>query len=162
MSTPFQGFLDQEKTISSIHTRSGDGTGSCRMFRSSVMRSWRKRTNGKDKDYEGGKGKSSGSPFFVASATWRNRRNPSPLKARVYRDNTSFIGGMIPVTHVMVRQTGARKNDEADSRTGAANALPAGEAFLGRVGNEHLKQEMEVSIAIGEIVGLRYDAFPKQ
>lgn len=67
-------------------------------------------TNGKDKDYEGGKGKSSGSPFFVASATWRNRRNPSPLKARIYRDNTSFIGGMIPVTHVMVRQTGSRKN----------------------------------------------------
>lgn len=119
-------------------------------------------TNGKDKDYEGGKGKSSGSPFFVASATWRNRRNPSPLKARIYLDNTSFIGDMIPVTHVMIKQTGARKNDEADSRTGAANALPAGEAFLGRVGNEHLKREMEVSIAIGEIVGLRYDAFPKQ
>ena len=34
--------------------------------------------------------------------------------------------------------------------------------FLVDVGNEHLKREMEVSIAAGEIVGLLYDAFYKQ
>lgn len=31
--------------------------------------------------------------------------------------------------------------------------------FLVDSGNEHLKREMEVSIAAGEIVGLLYDAF---
>lgn len=35
-------------------------------------------------------------------------------------------------------------------------------AFLVDSGNEHLKREMEVSIAAGEIVGLLYDAFHKQ
>lgn len=35
-------------------------------------------------------------------------------------------------------------------------------SFLTHVGNEHLKREMEVSIAAGEIVGLLYDAFLKQ
>lgn len=35
-------------------------------------------------------------------------------------------------------------------------------SFLSNVGNEHLKRGKEVSIAIGEIVGLRYDAFLKQ
>lgn len=34
--------------------------------------------------------------------------------------------------------------------------------FLVDAGNEHLKREMEVSIAAGEIVGLLYDAFYKQ
>lgn len=34
--------------------------------------------------------------------------------------------------------------------------------FLVDVGNEHLKREMEVSIAAGEIVGLLYDAFYNQ
>lgn len=34
--------------------------------------------------------------------------------------------------------------------------------FLIDAGNEHLKREMEVSIAAGEIVGLLYDAFYKQ
>lgn len=34
--------------------------------------------------------------------------------------------------------------------------------FLVDDGNEHLKREMEVSIAAGEIVGLLYDAFAKQ
>ena len=34
--------------------------------------------------------------------------------------------------------------------------------FLVDSGNEHLKREMEVSIAAGEIVGLLYDAFAKQ
>lgn len=34
--------------------------------------------------------------------------------------------------------------------------------FLVDNGNEHLKREMEVSIAAGEIVGLLYDAFAKQ
>jgi type I restriction-modification system DNA methylase subunit len=34
--------------------------------------------------------------------------------------------------------------------------------FLVDTGNEHLKREMEVSIAAGEIVGLIYDAFYKQ
>ena len=34
--------------------------------------------------------------------------------------------------------------------------------FLVDTGNEHLKKEMEVSIAAGEIVGLLYDAFYKQ
>ncbi len=34
--------------------------------------------------------------------------------------------------------------------------------FLVENGNEHLKREMEVSIAAGEIVGLLYDAFSKQ
>ena len=34
--------------------------------------------------------------------------------------------------------------------------------FLVDAGNEHLKREMEVSIATGEIVGLLYDAFYKQ
>ena len=34
--------------------------------------------------------------------------------------------------------------------------------FLVDAGNEHLKREMEVSIAAGEIVGLVYDAFYKQ
>ncbi|MCD7884496.1 MAG: methylase [Lachnospiraceae bacterium] len=34
--------------------------------------------------------------------------------------------------------------------------------FLVDTGNEHLKREMEVSIAAGEIVGLLYDAFAKQ
>ncbi|MCD8015254.1 MAG: methylase [Lachnospiraceae bacterium] len=34
--------------------------------------------------------------------------------------------------------------------------------FLVDTGNEHLKREMEVSIAAGEIVGLLYDAFSKQ
>lgn len=34
--------------------------------------------------------------------------------------------------------------------------------FLVEAGNEHLKREMEVSIAAGEIVGLLYDAFYKQ
>lgn len=34
--------------------------------------------------------------------------------------------------------------------------------FLVNAGNEHLKREMEVSIAAGEIVGLLYDAFYKQ
>lgn len=34
--------------------------------------------------------------------------------------------------------------------------------FLVEVGNEHLKREMEVSIAAGEMVGLLYDAFLKQ
>lgn len=34
--------------------------------------------------------------------------------------------------------------------------------FLVDRGNEHLKREMEVSIAAGEIVGLLYDAFAKQ
>lgn len=34
--------------------------------------------------------------------------------------------------------------------------------FLVDQGNEHLKREMEVSIAAGEIVGLLYDAFHKQ
>ena len=34
--------------------------------------------------------------------------------------------------------------------------------FLVEQGNEHLKREMEVSIAAGEIVGLLYDAFHKQ
>lgn len=34
--------------------------------------------------------------------------------------------------------------------------------FLVGVGNEHLKREMEVSIAAGEIVGLLYDAFYNQ
>ncbi|MCD8150406.1 MAG: methylase [Clostridiales bacterium] len=34
--------------------------------------------------------------------------------------------------------------------------------FLTDTGNEHLKREMEVSIAAGEIVGLLYDAFAKQ
>lgn len=34
--------------------------------------------------------------------------------------------------------------------------------FLVDTGSEHLKQEMEVSIAAGEIVGLLYDAFAKQ
>lgn len=34
--------------------------------------------------------------------------------------------------------------------------------FLTDEGNEHLKREMEVSIAAGEIVGLLYDAFAKQ
>ena len=35
-------------------------------------------------------------------------------------------------------------------------------SFLTDTGNEHLKKEMEVSIAAGEIVGLLYDAFSKQ
>ncbi|MCC8107100.1 MAG: methylase [Clostridiales bacterium] len=34
--------------------------------------------------------------------------------------------------------------------------------FLVDTGNEHLKREMDVSIAAGEIVGLLYDAFAKQ
>ncbi len=34
--------------------------------------------------------------------------------------------------------------------------------FLVDTGNEHLKREMEVSMAAGEIVGLLYDAFAKQ
>ncbi|MCC8103318.1 MAG: hypothetical protein LIP11_14045 [Clostridiales bacterium] len=34
--------------------------------------------------------------------------------------------------------------------------------FLVDTGNEHLKREMEVSMATGEIVGLLYDAFAKQ
>ena len=34
--------------------------------------------------------------------------------------------------------------------------------FLVDTGSEHLKREMEVSIAAGEIVGLLYDAFAKQ
>lgn len=34
--------------------------------------------------------------------------------------------------------------------------------FLVDTGNEHLKREMEISIAAGEIVGLLYDAFYKQ
>ncbi|MCD8299147.1 MAG: hypothetical protein LUD39_05260 [Opitutae bacterium] len=34
--------------------------------------------------------------------------------------------------------------------------------FLVDTGNEHLRREMEVSIAAGEIVGLLYDAFAKQ
>ena len=34
--------------------------------------------------------------------------------------------------------------------------------FLVDTGNEHLKREMEVSIAAGEIVGLLYDALYKQ
>ncbi|MCD8073747.1 MAG: methylase [Lachnospiraceae bacterium] len=34
--------------------------------------------------------------------------------------------------------------------------------FLVDTGNEHLKREMEVSIAAGEIVGLLYDAFARQ
>ena len=34
--------------------------------------------------------------------------------------------------------------------------------FLVDSGNEHLKREMEVSIAAGEIVGLLYDEFAKQ
>ncbi|MCD7887368.1 MAG: methylase, partial [Clostridiales bacterium] len=34
--------------------------------------------------------------------------------------------------------------------------------FLVDTGNEHLKREMEVSMAAGEIVGLLYDAFSKQ
>ena len=35
-------------------------------------------------------------------------------------------------------------------------------SFLTDTGSEHLKKEMEVSIAAGEIVGLLYDAFAKQ
>ncbi|MCD7882436.1 MAG: hypothetical protein LUI87_01820 [Lachnospiraceae bacterium] len=34
--------------------------------------------------------------------------------------------------------------------------------FLVDTGNEHLKREMEVSMAAGEMVGLLYDAFAKQ
>ena len=34
--------------------------------------------------------------------------------------------------------------------------------FLVQTGNEHLKREMEISIAAGDIVGLLYDAFLKQ
>ncbi len=34
--------------------------------------------------------------------------------------------------------------------------------FLTKTGNEHLKREMEVSIAAGDIVGLLYNAFAKQ
>ena len=134
---------------------------------------------------------------------------------QVHLDNTSFIDGMIPATHVMIEQKGSKKDlmkpiKQSDGtlltpfqqakrysaelpysqrprwivtcnfqefhvydmeQTGGTPEVILLEnlpkeyyrlSFLTHVGNEHLKREMEVSIAAGEIVGLLYDAFLKQ
>ena len=134
---------------------------------------------------------------------------------QVHLDNTSFIDGMIPATHVMIEQKGSKKDLMKPIKQSDGTLLtpfqqakrysaelpysqrprwivtcnfqefhvydmeqPGGTpevillenlpkeyyrlSFLTHVGNEHLKREMEVSIAAGEIVGLLYDAFLKQ
>ena len=134
---------------------------------------------------------------------------------QVHLDNTSFIDGMIPTTHVMIEQKSAGKNLMKPIRQSDGTLLtpfqqakrysaelpysqrprwivtcnfqtfhvydmerPGGDpevielsdpekdhyrlSLLTDTGNEHLKKEMEVSIAAGEIVGLLYDAFAKQ
>ena len=134
---------------------------------------------------------------------------------QVHLDNTSFIDGMIPSTHVMIEQKGSHKDLMKPIKQSDGTLLtpfqqakrysaelpysqrprwivtcnfqtfhvydmerPGGEpevielanldkeyyrlSFLTETGNEHLKKEMEVSIAAGEIVGLIYDALLEQ
>ena len=134
---------------------------------------------------------------------------------QVHLDNTSFIDGMIPTTHVMIEQKGSHKDLMKPIKQSDGTLLtpfqqakrysaelpysqrprwivtcnfqtfhvydmerPGGEpevielanlekeyyrlSFLKETGNEHLKKEMEVSIAAGEIVGLIYDALLEQ
>ncbi len=67
----------------------------------------------------------------------------------MHLDHTSFIDGTIPSTKVLIEQKGLGKEYYRLQ-------------FLVDSGNGHLKREMEVCIAAGEIVGLLYDAFAKQ